>query len=197
MEQKTDYSELNNNNELETDQPRVEEPVQHDVCQICGYVSYHKSDSHPLIHMTFILPYYYIGAKNNAYNRYELKYFDIKTIINVAWEIQKVCTDEFKYIKYDWDDIFCFDILVDIDDIVDQIHDEIIKENAVLIHCAQGVSRSASVVIGYLMKYEKMNFDDAYKHVKSLRSCINPNSGFVDQLKKYSKSLSSTNATDK
>ena len=163
------------------------------VCQICGYTDYHDLDSHPLSHITPIMPRLYLGSRTNAHNYYEVKFFDIKTIINVAIEIPKICADEFKYIKYDWDDIFCFDILSDLDNIVDQIHFEISNENPVLVHCAAGVSRSASAVIGYLMKYEKMSFDDAYKHVKSLRSCINPNSGFVDQLKKYGTKLSSTN----
>ena len=162
-------------------------PVQiNKVCEICGYTNYHEHDSHHLSHMTLIVPHLYLGSRQNAHNYYELKCFDIKAIINVADEIPKICADEFKYSKYYWDDIFCFDILADLDNIVDQIHEEIrTHDNNVLVHCAAGISRSAAVIIGYLMKHNKMNFDQAFKHVKSLRSCINPNSGFVEQLKKY------------
>ncbi|XP_075162342.1 MAP kinase-specific phosphatase [Haematobia irritans] len=53
----------------------------------------------------------------------------------------------------------------------------------ILVHCNAGVSRSASVVIAYLMKYHNMDFETAYSHVKSLRECIQPNDGFMKQLR--------------
>lgn len=161
-------------------------------CQICGYTYYDESDSHPLSHITQILPHLFLGSRNNAQNIYEVKHFDINTIINVATEIPKICSDEFKYIKYEWDDIFIFDILSELDEICSQIHSEIMNGRNVLVHCAAGVSRSASVVIGYLMKYKMMDYEKAFFHVKSLRSCINPNSGFIDQLKKYSETISTS-----
>jgi tyrosine-protein phosphatase MSG5 len=167
-----------------------------DVCQICGYTHYHEADSHPLSHITQILPNLFLGSRTNAQNIYEVRYFDIQTIINVALEIPRVCCDEFKYVKYNWDDIFCYDILSELDSVTDIMHSEISKGNNVLIHCAAGVSRSASAVIGYLMKYEKMDYDEAFTRVKSLRSCINPNLGFVDQLKIYGDKLSKENHGD-
>ncbi|KAE8305165.1 Dual-specificity protein phosphatase [Giardia duodenalis] len=53
----------------------------------------------------------------------------------------------------------------------------------VLVHCGVGVSRSALVVIGYLMIKKNMSFPDAYALLRSRRSCINPNDGFVEFLK--------------
>src|SRR5947208_15167340 len=116
MEQETKSIELNYYHETkDQSQPRTEETQSFDICQICGYMSYSHSDSHPdshpLTHMTPIVPYLYLGSKLNAHNFYEMKYFDIKTVINVADEIPKICADEFKYVKYNWDDIYCFDIL--------------------------------------------------------------------------------------
>ncbi|XP_037934969.1 dual specificity protein phosphatase 19-like [Teleopsis dalmanni] len=55
----------------------------------------------------------------------------------------------------------------------------------VLVHCNAGVSRSASVVIAYLIKHCQMKFDDAYAYVKGKRACVQPNSGFLEQLKKF------------
>ena len=200
MEQKTNQLKENNNPEIKEPTNTLEQSLCDKInlsnnCHICGYEYYHPDDSHSLCHMTLIIPHLYLGSKTNAQYLCELQYFNINTIINVACEIPKICNDKFKYIKYNWDDIFIFDILVDIDDIVDQIHTEITNENSVLVHCAKGISRSASVVIGYLMKYKKMSYNDAYKYVKTLRSCINPNSGFVDQLKIYGDKLSNTNNT--
>lgn len=54
-----------------------------------------------------------------------------------------------------------------------------------LVHCVAGVSRSASLVIAYLMKYHKKTLKEAYEHVKSARSQIRPNSGFFKQLMDY------------
>jgi len=55
-----------------------------------------------------------------------------------------------------------------------------------------GVSRSVSLVIAYLLKYQKMDFDDALALLKNRRSIVNssfmqsnPNEGFVTQLKQY------------
>lgn len=56
----------------------------------------------------------------------------------------------------------------------------------VLVHCNAGVSRSATVVIAYLMQKNQIDFDTAYQLVKSKRSCIQPNIGFISQLKQFS-----------
>lgn len=55
----------------------------------------------------------------------------------------------------------------------------------VLVHCKMGISRSASVVIAYAMKAYNWNFDKALKHVKTKRSCIKPNTNFLNQLETY------------
>lgn len=57
------------------------------------------------------------------------------------------------------------------------------NDGAVLVHCNAGVSRSVSVIIGYLMLELHYNFDDAYKLVKNVRPCCQPNIGFINQLK--------------
>jgi atypical dual specificity phosphatase len=64
------------------------------------------------------------------------------------------------------------------------------SSNNVLVHCNAGVSRSASFVIGYLIKKRMFgDYKTVYDHVKSCRSKIFPNKGFVQQLKKYEKDV--------
>ena len=63
------------------------------------------------------------------------------------------------------------------------------KAGGVLVHCNAGVSRSATVVIAYLMQNQRKSFPDAHNYVKERRSCIKPNTGFVSQLQAYSKEL--------
>ena len=62
-------------------------------------------------------------------------------------------------------------------------------EDKVFIHCAEGESRSATIVIAYLMWNKKMTFDKAYNFVKSKRSRIYPNFGFRQQLQLFEKEL--------
>jgi protein-tyrosine phosphatase len=52
----------------------------------------------------------------------------------------------------------------------------------VFVHCFAGVSRSATIVIAYLMKEHGLSFNSAIKFVKSKRPQINPNDGFRKQL---------------
>jgi len=56
-------------------------------------------------------------------------------------------------------------------------------EEKTLVHCKIGTSRSATIVIAYLMWKQKMKYDDAYNFVKIKRKRIGPNSGFKEQLK--------------
>ncbi|OMJ75470.1 hypothetical protein SteCoe_25393 [Stentor coeruleus] len=52
----------------------------------------------------------------------------------------------------------------------------------VLVHCAAGISRSASFVIAYIMVKYNYSFDQAKELVKQKRGCVWPNSGFKCQL---------------
>ncbi|EIW81634.1 phosphatases II [Coniophora puteana RWD-64-598 SS2] len=55
----------------------------------------------------------------------------------------------------------------------------------VLVHCQQGVSRSSSVVIAYLIHNLGMSYDQAFALVKKRRPCIRPNTGFVSVLRAW------------
>lgn len=59
----------------------------------------------------------------------------------------------------------------------------------VLVHCMRGASRSASVVLAYLMKYEGMSRGEAYVHAKRRRPLVSPNTGFWDQLATWEERL--------
>ena len=56
------------------------------------------------------------------------------------------------------------------------------KKKNVMVHCKAGISRSAALVIAYLMIEHKCQYEDAYLHVKNKRAIIAPNEGFVRQL---------------
>ena len=57
-----------------------------------------------------------------------------------------------------------------------------IKSGGVLVHCAFGQSRSATIVIAYIMKKYTKTFEDSFELVQSKREMICPNKGFCYQL---------------
>jgi protein-tyrosine phosphatase len=59
------------------------------------------------------------------------------------------------------------------------IKDGIEKGEGVLVVCTAGISRSAAIVISYLIKEFKISYDEAFSRVKKSRVLIKPNDGFV------------------
>jgi predicted protein tyrosine phosphatase len=55
----------------------------------------------------------------------------------------------------------------------------------VLVHCAQGVSRSAAVLIGWLMAREGLSYEVALAQMQAVRPQVQPNPGFVMQLREF------------
>lgn len=60
-----------------------------------------------------------------------------------------------------------------------------IENGTVLVHCYIGVSRSATVILAYMMKKYQIALAEAFIRVKKKRNMIDPNPGFVTQLKLY------------
>lgn len=59
------------------------------------------------------------------------------------------------------------------------------KKQRCLINCAAGVSRSSSITLAYLIKHKNMDLKTAFITLKTARSIIAPNYGFLKQLHKY------------
>lgn len=74
------------------------------------------------------------------------------------------------------------------------IEDARAKNCKILVHCEGGISRSPTIVISYLMKYNRMTLKEAMEHVSQQRPIICPNMGFMSELKKFEECLRSTTA---
>ena len=57
----------------------------------------------------------------------------------------------------------------------------------ILVHCLNGKSRSVNVIIFYLMKEKKWNYEESLNYVKKIRDFAQPNKGFENELKNYYK----------
>ncbi|XP_055315684.1 dual specificity protein phosphatase 18 isoform X2 [Sitodiplosis mosellana] len=74
----------------------------------------------------------------------------------------------------------------EVSDLIEQIRQ---TNGKTMVHCVAGVSRSASLVLAYLMKYWKMSLKGAFELVRTARPQIRPNIGFVRQLIFYEEKL--------
>ncbi|XP_032666703.1 dual specificity protein phosphatase MPK-4-like [Odontomachus brunneus] len=77
------------------------------------------------------------------------------------------------------------DLLTYFEDSYEFIDRAIESNGRVLVHCYFGMSRSATVVIAYIMKKHESSFTDVFHAVKAKRRFVAPNPGFVAQLRLY------------
>jgi protein-tyrosine phosphatase len=66
----------------------------------------------------------------------------------------------------------------------------------VIVNCFAGVSRSATIVIAYIMYKNKLSVQDAILFVRSKRNIINPNYGFVCKLYNLQEKLHTLDTID-
>lgn len=125
----------------------------------------------------------YLGSDAVAKNREILRQNGITHVLNC---VGFVCPEYFKsdlVYKTLWlRDSPTEDITSILYDVFDYFEDVREQGGRVLVHCCQGVSRSTSLVIAYLMWRKGQSFEDAFQHVKAARGVANPNMGFACQL---------------
>ena len=53
----------------------------------------------------------------------------------------------------------------------------------ILVHCSAGISRSPAIIAAYLIRRKGMRLNDALELLKEKRGAVNPNGGFLRDLK--------------
>ena len=125
----------------------------------------------------------FLGSEDAALApKQELSNRGITHIIVCGFGLQSPYPEEFTYLKLKLVDLPIQPITAHLRECIEFIASAKSTGGKVLIHCARGVSRSAAVTTGCLMKLEGISFPDAYHLVRSKRACVGINSGFQEQL---------------
>ncbi|KAK7140192.1 hypothetical protein R3I94_012716 [Phoxinus phoxinus] len=139
-------------------------------------------------HVDEVWPNLFLGDMYMSHDRYGLWRLGITHVLNAAHG--KMCCkgrDDFygttvKYYGVPANDLPTFDISPFFYPSAHYINDALSTTGAkVFVHCAVGVSRSAALVLAYLMIYCNYSLVDAILKVKE-RRWIFPNRGFLKQL---------------
>jgi protein-tyrosine phosphatase len=149
---------------------------------------------------TEIAPKLYLGALHDADDEPLLDRLGITHVLNCCQTQSNVQMEHCNKVgggKYVYLNLKCADDLrqsldAKLDEAVSFIKDTINDDkhdNKVLVHCYAGISRSAAIVIAYLMIMSGQGYDSCYKQVKDKRKIVAPNINFVSQLMKLEDKL--------
>ena len=72
-----------------------------------------------------------------------------------------------------------------------RITTELAAGRGVLVHCNRGVSRSATIVAAFLMRRNDWGLRRTAEHMLRARPVVDPNAGFIAQLRAYDRHLRS------
>jgi len=133
--------------------------------------------------MSAITPRLYLGGVQDARSVDFIQKAKITYIIWLSDDHQTAIQSHLKFKNFRISDYPDENIIP----VAKQIYEIIISNpsDTFLVHCTQGVSRSPSVIIYFVMTFRKVNYDIALEYVKGRRSCTFPNDGFEEQLLAY------------
>jgi hypothetical protein len=136
--------------------------------------------------LTEIMPFLFLGGNMAAEDVESLRQKGITYVLNTAKEcvpsaaVQSAgLSGEIVYLKCDLLDRSSEDLGCFLSQAFAFIEEARKACGKVLVHCRHGVSRSASLVIAYLMSCHDMHLRAAYNFVKGARPEICPNLGFL------------------
>ncbi|CAF1004711.1 unnamed protein product, partial [Brachionus calyciflorus] len=140
-----------------------------------------------------IQPYLYLGGGSINRNPQLANFYGITHILNMASEIAPNMdlfgNRNIKYKHIPADDTLNYNIRYHFEEAFELIDDARRTNGKILVHCAMGISRSATIVIAYIMNRYDMTLRSALDFVRSKRPIVQPNSLFLKLLLDYEKEL--------
>ncbi|CAO3619343.1 unnamed protein product [Mucor hiemalis] len=149
-----------------------------------------------------ILPNLYLGGYRNASNSSQLNALNIDCIINVASEVNINTPLEYHHIcwTHTQNNLAKSEFAI----AISKIKSALSKGRTILVHCQQGIERSAALIIAYVlyvsrqktpiiksqntvMQGQNWTLDYALKYVQEKAPAIRPNMELLYQLREYDK----------
>ncbi len=138
-----------------------------------------------------ILSHLYLGCRKVAASLQHLKDCGITRILNVTSSepnnFESLGNFEYKQIAVE--DSHEVNMINYLPEAFKFIEEARVRGEKVLVHCHAGMSRSVTVILAYMMKYNHHTLDSAYDFVKQRKQNISPNFGFMGQLLEFECSL--------
>jgi hypothetical protein len=132
----------------------------------------------------------YLSDMHTAIDMDILYVLNITHIINASNNaVPNKFPDTIDYININIDDNEDENISEHFDIVYDKLSETPIEEKRILFHCMLGISRSATLLIAFLMKSQNLTLKEAFETVKHKRPKIQPNYNFAQALLKYEKEL--------
>ena len=135
--------------------------------------------------MSKIIDGLYLGGEYDAFDYNNFVKYNIKAVINVTPDVPNFFEDKgITYLRVPILDNINENISTFFPQTFEFIETHI-QNGGVLVHCRMGVSRSATIVVAFLMKKKNLEFREALEFVRTNRARIDPNLGFEIQLLNY------------
>ncbi|VIO92624.1 Uncharacterized protein BM_BM6817 [Brugia malayi] len=160
--------------------------------QALGYIV----DLKPDLQMANVAKGIYLGSQDVAHDYDILMAHNVTHIINCATGVENIFLGAIKYLTFDVLDLPWSNMEQYFDKCHEFMKNAVENGGNVLVHCNAGVSRSPTIVLSYIMRYNKMTLREALEHVNTIRK-VNPNPGFMQQLMRYEMKLQSENDVGK
>ncbi|XP_069750326.1 dual specificity protein phosphatase 10-like [Narcine bancroftii] len=138
-----------------------------------------------------VLPFLYLGNERDAQDLGRMRQLGVGYVINVTTHLPlyHAHAGTLRYKRLPAIDSAKQNLRQYFEEAFEFIEEAQQSGRGVLVHCQAGVSRSATLVIAYLMKHTLMTVSDAYKYVKGRRPVISPNLNFMGQLLEFEMDL--------
>ena len=131
----------------------------------------------------------YLGNELTAYKKKILQAGCITHIVAAGAELTPHFPEDFQYLRLKIRDSPSEKLLAHLDLAIDFIEQAQAAGGTVFVHCAQGISRSCAIVIGFIMRKQRLSYLQAYAQVKASHVETTPNIGFVHQLMLYERHI--------
>lgn len=140
----------------------------------------------PTAYPSQIQPQLFLGSDSPARDRRVFEHLNIGAVVNAARELPNFLEGDealaLSYLNMNWDDDPLQEIASGIEKALPFISMHLRAGRGVLVHCKMGQSRSASVVVAYLMATFGCGYDKALGIVRGARPMARPNEGFRQEL---------------